>query len=495
MQCGRFQELADFDADRKSCRASLEKHNARRKRKLAAQQPPPPPPAARRYPGATMAPGLGGMPYLGGPMQQQQMQQLQAAQLLAQGPPRLPPQLPGGLEGLLPGQQAPGGLPPALAAAAALQQHQRQAAWQQQQQSQPWQQQQPAWQQQQQAQRPASQLSEKELDLAFLLSYNGNGGGNPPLPGAAPGGPQGLLPHEHGPPAALGPAQRLLLQQRQRLLEQQAALEQQQHRAEVEYHQQVPLRPRHGPFLGATPSLGSQGSLPELPPPRQPPADGWVLQASTAAAPAYGQAPRQAGMPLPLPCSAPPRQPPAAPAQLLWQPAQQAGPAQQAWQAAAAQQAGGGRPLSPMSTALAAAARGGQWPLPAQLRPAMSLPASRQQPASQPAATVLSAPAGNGNNAWSAWGAPPTPSQPQLPYNQVCVCVCAARHGKTTCVPCVPSPRPAHLFSPVPPPPNPSTPPHPTPPMFHRRTYVDFTVQPFLAHLPPTPTPTPPIPK
>ncbi|GAB4820161.1 hypothetical protein N2152v2_007207 [Parachlorella kessleri] len=34
-QCGRFQQLADFDGDRKSCRASLAKHNARRTRKAS----------------------------------------------------------------------------------------------------------------------------------------------------------------------------------------------------------------------------------------------------------------------------------------------------------------------------------------------------------------------------------------------------------------------------------------------------------------------------
>ncbi|GAB4816874.1 hypothetical protein N2152v2_003920 [Parachlorella kessleri] len=31
-QCGRFQHISDFDGDRRSCRASLEKHNARRRR-------------------------------------------------------------------------------------------------------------------------------------------------------------------------------------------------------------------------------------------------------------------------------------------------------------------------------------------------------------------------------------------------------------------------------------------------------------------------------
>ena len=31
-QCGKFQPKEDFDADKRSCRARLEKHNARRRR-------------------------------------------------------------------------------------------------------------------------------------------------------------------------------------------------------------------------------------------------------------------------------------------------------------------------------------------------------------------------------------------------------------------------------------------------------------------------------
>lgn len=31
-QCGKFQLLEDFDGDKRSCRARLEKHNARRRR-------------------------------------------------------------------------------------------------------------------------------------------------------------------------------------------------------------------------------------------------------------------------------------------------------------------------------------------------------------------------------------------------------------------------------------------------------------------------------
>lgn len=33
-QCGRFHNLADFDGDKRSCRARLVKHNARRRKKV-----------------------------------------------------------------------------------------------------------------------------------------------------------------------------------------------------------------------------------------------------------------------------------------------------------------------------------------------------------------------------------------------------------------------------------------------------------------------------
>lgn len=40
VQCGRFQPVEEFDSNKKSCRAQLEKHNARRRK--AGQADPPP---------------------------------------------------------------------------------------------------------------------------------------------------------------------------------------------------------------------------------------------------------------------------------------------------------------------------------------------------------------------------------------------------------------------------------------------------------------------
>ena len=39
-QCGRFHDLTSFDGDKRSCRARLQRHNARRRKKSAGKAPP-----------------------------------------------------------------------------------------------------------------------------------------------------------------------------------------------------------------------------------------------------------------------------------------------------------------------------------------------------------------------------------------------------------------------------------------------------------------------
>ena len=38
-QCGRFHDLTSFDGDKRSCRARLQRHNARRRKKCGADGP------------------------------------------------------------------------------------------------------------------------------------------------------------------------------------------------------------------------------------------------------------------------------------------------------------------------------------------------------------------------------------------------------------------------------------------------------------------------